>query len=94
MALRCKKNPGIQVAHPQRQTKRRLRSFNKETAYAWQKPTRLVIATVGLNSSLYPGIEPAGIRQILQDLLDLQGGTGIQQRSSYIRNMTVGYAES
>ncbi|KAN0084865.1 hypothetical protein V8E54_001332 [Elaphomyces granulatus] len=94
MALRCKKNPGIQVAHPQRQTKTRLRSFNKGTAYAWQKPTCLVIAAVGLNPSLYPGVEPAGIRQILRDLLDLQGGTGIQQASPYVKNMAVGYAES
>jgi hypothetical protein len=91
MALRCKKNPGIQVAHPQRQTKMHLRSFNKETAYIWQKPTCLVIATVGLDSSFYPGVEPAGIRQILRDLLDPQV---IQQMFPYIKNMTVGYAES
>ena len=39
----------------------------------------------------YPGVEPAGIRQILRDLLDPQV---IQQMFPYIKNMTVGYAES
>jgi hypothetical protein len=68
-----------------RQTKMRLRCFNKETAYIWQKSTHLVISTVGLNFSLYPGVEPAGIRQILRDL---QVETGIQQTSPYIKNMT------
>jgi hypothetical protein len=99
MALRCNKNPGVEVAHPKERGGKHLRTFKKENVYTWPKPKRLVLAAVGLDASIYPGIESINrqdakeIRQILRDLLDLQGGIGIRHASSYIKNMAVGYAE-
>jgi hypothetical protein len=99
MALRCKGNPGLQVAHPTEQYKMRLRSGKRENQYKWSDPKRLVLAAVGLDDSIYPGIAPTndqlakGIWQTLRDLLDLQCGIRIEHASPYMKNMAVGYAE-